>query len=89
MPELKSPYVWMPLTLHEVQIFRKLYCPHYAECLLVAARADWQGFTCVGCSQELLAPREPTEKDYTPSANLTSFVLSFAAEDIAYNYSTR
>lgn len=31
-------------------VFRYLDCPGYDRCLLIACRADWEWFSCRGCS---------------------------------------
>lgn len=35
---------------------RKLYCPHYAACLDVAAREGWDDFSCMQCALSKDAP---------------------------------
>ena len=35
--------------LSSVAKHRNLYCRHYDECLGVAVKASWEGWTCVHC----------------------------------------
>jgi hypothetical protein len=32
---------------------RSLDCPHYEQCLGLAAALNWDDFSCIGCSQEV------------------------------------
>jgi len=45
-----SPTPWLQLTLTEVNENRNPNCPLYEECLFLAAKLQWLGFTCRYCS---------------------------------------
>lgn len=46
----KTPVEWIELEdLEEVEAIRWLDCPHYENCLDLAARGNWEGWTCMFC----------------------------------------
>ena len=59
MTKLHGPSQMLgPLTVEEVPTHRRLDCANYDQCLTVAVKNRWQGFTCLGCSRYCATERD-------------------------------
>ena len=59
----KNPIEWIELEdLEEVEGIRWLDCPTYEDCLDIAAREDWEGWTCLFCSFQKEHRKEKTNE---------------------------
>jgi hypothetical protein len=56
LPPSANPTEWGELALWEIEAYRRLGCPHDSKCLAFAAARHWNGFSCVECPLENLAP---------------------------------
>jgi len=48
--KIMNPREWPTLRLEEVDFHRLDHCPFYGDCLDLAAKERWTGFTCSFCS---------------------------------------
>ena len=79
---LNTPYpkeIKMTLALEEVEEYKRIDCKHYDDCLMIAAQAEWNQYTCNECSAYQVSDARPV--NFVALSNLMKAVFSLPEED--------
>lgn len=65
-----EPRIWKALDEWEPEAHRFVHCSTYDDCLMLAAKLNWPGFTCFFCPKNLIKKEEEERKAWLKQQDL-------------------